>query len=521
MNKVKKVIKISCMLSSLLLCLSPISIYAQENGSQPDSSSTESSIPPEKPSRPQLVDFQLSLVGPAIPSFQAGQSQKIGVQLTNKSTSKVTKVSIRPKVSAATNEWPFELENKDYSNPIGDLAANQSMASEWMFTARQDVSSTYNNLIFIISYFDGTSQQEVEKNIYVKTVADKNLSSSQSSQAEDKEEKPISAPAPEPAATDETTNEAGIMNSEVSFSGGGTPASPSSVPRVIVTGFTTDPKEVRAGSNFKLSIQVKNTSSTTAVRNMIVGFTAPTEGKDDNTGPAFLASSGANTIYIDSIAAGKEQTITMELNAKHDLIQKPYSIELAMKYEDSNSTQYDATSSLSIPIKQAARFEFAAIQLTPTEITVDQESNLTTNLYNLGKTKLFNAKVRIESKSVSANEIFLGNIDSGATATIDMMLKGLAETKEGEKVNLVFQYEDSDGKTIETKKEFEVKVVANTPIDVSEIEEPKESGFPILPIVIATSVLVAGISAWLWMRKKKAKDVDDDEFDGSFGHEQK
>ncbi|MGM3114916.1 hypothetical protein ACS2TL_26975, partial [Bacillus cereus group sp. BC326] len=73
---------------------------------------------------------------------------------------------------------------------------------------------------------------------------------------------------------------------------------------------------------------------------------------------------------------------------------------------------------------------------------------------------MFNAKVRIESKSVSANEIFLGNIDSGATATIDMMLKGLAETKEGEKVNLVFQYEDSDGKTIETKKEFEVKVVA-------------------------------------------------------------
>ena len=66
-----------------------------------------------------------------------------------------------------------------------------------------------------------------------------------------------------------------------------------------------------------------------------------------------------------------------------------------------------------------------------------------------------------------------------------------------------------------------MKVIASTPIDVSEIEEPKESGFPILPIVIATSVLVAGISAWLWMRKKKAKDVDDDEFDGSFGHEQK
>lgn len=33
-----------------------------------------------------------------------------------------------------------------------------------------------------------------------------------------------------------------------------------SVPRVIVTGFSTNPAEVRAGSNFKLTIHLKNTS---------------------------------------------------------------------------------------------------------------------------------------------------------------------------------------------------------------------------------------------------------------------
>ena len=52
-------------------------------------------------------------------------------------------------------------------------------------------------------------------------------------------------------------------------SAGGADASSASVPRVIVTGFNTEPAEVRAGSNFKLIVHLKNTSSKTAVSNML------------------------------------------------------------------------------------------------------------------------------------------------------------------------------------------------------------------------------------------------------------
>ncbi|EEG72034.1 hypothetical protein CLOHYLEM_07903, partial [[Clostridium] hylemonae DSM 15053] len=121
----------------------------------------------------------------------------------------------------------------------------------------------------------------------------------------------------------------GFSNGGASYSGGGEEGSGStgSVPRVIVTGFDTDPAEVRAGSNFKLTVHLKNTSKATRVSNMLFDLKAPTEGADEQTtSPAFLPSSGSSSIYLDGIKAGGAADITIQLNAKADLLQKPYSI---------------------------------------------------------------------------------------------------------------------------------------------------------------------------------------------------
>ena len=54
-----------------------------------------------------------------------------------------------------------------------------------------------------------------------------------------------------------------------------------SVPRVIVTGFDTEPAQVKAGSDFKLIIHLKNTSKKTAVSNMLFDLQAPAAGTDE------------------------------------------------------------------------------------------------------------------------------------------------------------------------------------------------------------------------------------------------
>lgn len=68
----------------------------------------------------------------------------------------------------------------------------------------------------------------------------------------------------------------------------------SSVPRVIVTGFETNPETVHAGESFMLTLHLKNTSTATSVSNMLFEFDAAVEGKDsETTYESFLPTAGS------------------------------------------------------------------------------------------------------------------------------------------------------------------------------------------------------------------------------------
>lgn len=99
-------------------------------------------------------------------------------------------------------------------------------------------------------------------------------------------------------------------------SGSGGSSSDGSVPRVIVTGFDTNPAEVHAGSDFTLTIHLKNTSKKTKVQNMLFELEAPTEGTDEQTSaPAFLPTS-VRSIYLDGIKADGTADISITLMRK-------------------------------------------------------------------------------------------------------------------------------------------------------------------------------------------------------------
>lgn len=154
------------------------------------------------------------------------------------------------------------------------------------------------------------------------------------------------------------------------------------------------------------------------VSNMLFNLSAPTEGSDEQTtSPAFLPSSGASSIYLDSIAPNGTADISIELNAKSDLLQKPYSMELSMKYEDPNATQVEGSSSISIPVKQDARFEISDFEISPQSVAVGEEANVMCSLYNLGRIKLYNVKATFEGKEYKKSEVIIGKYRSGATGS--------------------------------------------------------------------------------------------------------
>lgn len=460
----------------------------------------------EKPKEKPKVE--ISLVGDNQP-FEAGETKTLTLQITNNSGQELKNVEVAPDMSEKkAGAWPFVKDWKQYSETIGSVADGKSESVSFDFTRREGTKKNSYTIPFSV-YVQGSDDAIVTDSIFVYAKNE------------------TVTPDPTPGDNSQNQGDAGNgsaagsgSDSAVAYSGGGDGGSSSesgTVPRVIVTEFDTNPAEVHAGSDFTLTIHLKNTSKKTKVQNMLFELEAPTEGTDEQTSaPAFLPTSGSNSIYLDGIKADGTADISITLNAKADLLQKPYSINLSMKYEDSQATQIDSSSSISIPVKQDARFEFSEFEISPQTIEVGGEANVMCSLYNLGRIKLYNAKARFEGNGIKKQEIFIGNVEAGATGSIDAMLKGEKVTNGNSKITMTLSYEDESGNISETTKDFELEVTEavddsdmymNTDGDV----EAGSGGFPVVPVVVVIAIIAGAVAAVVFVKKKKKKQMLNEE----------
>lgn len=474
--------------------------------------------PAEKPAEKPKV--KVSLVGDYQP-FEAGETKTLTLQITNNSGQELKNVEVAPDMSKQkAGAWPFVKDWKQYSEKIDGVVANgESKSVSFDFTRREGTKKNSYTIPFSV-YVQGSDDAIVTDSIFVyaknETVTPDPTPGDNSQNQGDAGNGSAAGSGSDSADMNVTADDGAVAYSG-GGSGSGGSSSDGSVPRVIVTGFDTNPAEVHAGSDFTLTIHLKNTSKKTKVKNMLFELGAPTEGTDEQTSaPAFLPTSGSNSIYLDGIKADGTADISITLNAKADLLQKPYSINLSMKYEDSQATQIDSSSSISIPVKQDARFEFSEFEISPQTIEVGGEANVMCSLYNLGRIKLYNAKARFEGNGIKKQEIFIGNVEAGATGSIDAMLKGEKVTNGNSKITMTLSYEDESGNISETTKDFELEVTEavddsdmhmNTDGDV----EAGSGGFPVVPVVVVIVIIAGAVVAVVFVKKKKKKQMLNEE----------
>ena len=463
---------------------------------------------------------KVSLVGDN-QTFEARETKTLTVQITNNSGQKLENVEVAPDMSKKkAGDWPFEKDWKQYSEKIDGVVANgESKSVSFDFTRREGAKRNSYTIPFSV-YVQGIDGAIVTDSIFVyaknETVTPEPTPGDNSQNQGDAGNGSAAGSGSDSADMNVTADDGAVAYSG-GGSGSGGSSSDGSVPRVIVTGFDTNPAEVHAGSDFTLTIHLKNTSKKTKVQNMLFELEAPTEGTDEQTSaPAFLPTSGSNSIYLDGIKADGTADISITLNAKADLLQKPYSINLSMKYEDSQATQIDSSSSISIPVKQDARFEFSEFEISPQTIEVGGETNVMCSLYNLGRIKLYNAKARFEGNGIKKQEIFIGNVEAGATGSIDAMLQGEKVTNGNSKITMTLSYEDESGNISETTKDFELEVTEavddsdmymNTDGDV----DAGSSGFPVVPVVVVIVIIAGVVAAVVFVKKKKKKQMLNEE----------
>ncbi len=421
------------------------------------------------------------------PTAVYGRTVNVVLPVVNMSTTPLSNVIITPVISTNTGEWPFEIQTSGYTQTIADLPAKGNGQDDmtrrreltWTFTTRSDVLNGYYKIPFNVIYYVNGGYETTTITTYVKAV--------------------------------------GAPGSGNVSDGGAT----LSTPRVIITGFDTEPAKVYAGDTFTLTLHLKNTSKRTAVSNMQINLSTPKEGKDnDSTYEAFLPTSGSNTLYIEKIPQNGASDITIEMTAKADLAQKPYPISVSMDYEDSEYKPYQEEANVSIPINQESKFEIGSLEVTPTDVTIGEQTNVMFSIFNTGKTTLYNVQVKYEGDTIEGGEAFVGKIEPGATGNVDTMVNAVAATTDDGTVKAVVYYEDDAGNV--STKEQEFTLMVSEAYDMSEdmmydetmVEEPGGGkAWKVILVIVILLAIAGGITTFILIRKKKKAKKDQAELE--------
>lgn len=426
-----------------------------------------------------------------IPTVKYGETVTIPLPVINYSDAQLTDVVINPNMeSVATDDFPFEIQNSGYTqlikaippyNPDKDiLSLRQDLV--YTFTVRQDVKTGYYPVKFDVLYTRNNATVKGSITTYVNVIGKPEYGTKgQNKPEEDEKDKFVAQP------------------------------------RIIVTGFETNPADVYAGDTFTVYIHVKNTSTSMPVKNVLFDMQAAVEGSDKtNTYSAFLPTSGSSSVYMDSIAAGQEKDIAIEMTAKADLAQKPYVLQVNMKYDYDKTANVTDTASVSIPIKQESKFDTSTAEVAPSSTPVGSQSNVMFSIYNTGKTTLFNLQVKFKNDYVEGGEAFIGNLESGQTGNVDTMVTATAPN-EGT-ITAVISYEDDAGNVTETEKEIALSIYEES-FDDSSMDDgmwddsqmdDTDTGLPIaakigIPVGVIAAVIIVLTSVLKIRKKKKAK----------------
>lgn len=417
------------------------------------------------------------------PSASYGQQVSIVLPIINLGSEDLTDLVVSPVVSNDVKTWPFEPDTTGYiqsfaeipGNPFGgNYEAGMFARREltFQFTVREDVLTGYYPVVFNVWYSKAgvRCEEPVQLTVYVYTQG-------------------------KPGA--------GHI--------GGDDGAVESKPRIIVTGFETDPGEIYAGDTFTVTIHVKNTSKDKAVTNVLFDMQAVESGTEANTTYAvFLPTSGSSSVYTDSIAPGSEFDINIEMTAKTDLSQKPYVLTVSMKYDAGKDIDLTDEAKVSIPVLQEARYDTSTVEVMPASVSVGNQSNVMFSIYNTGKTTFYNLQVKYEGDSIEGGDAFLGTLKPGETANVDSMVNAVAPTTGDGTVKALITFENESGDEISFEKEFTIDVyeeVYEEPVMPENMmpEEPQEPNVGMIAGIAAGVLAVAAVVVIVVIRKKKKR----------------
>lgn len=290
-------------------------------------------------------------------------------------------------------------------------------------------------------------------------------------------------------------------------------------PYVIVSNYNYG-GTVTAGDTFTLSLTFYNTSRNIDVSNMMITVTMP---------EALMLTSSSNTFYVDQLDSETTVTETMQVTAKANAAPQSHNIDVSMKYQyvdDHLVSRRDNTTqeTISIPIIQVDRFQVTGVEVSQ-EIYLNEESYLTVNFVNKGRSDVYNLSAEISGDIQNpGQQQNLGNLTSGSTGTADFYITPNAEGVCSGEVKITYEDTNMEEKTatilwsttvVDPMGGMDMGMgigpgmeVPGMMDDPSLMDEEKKSPTPFIIGGVVAAAAVAGLLIRRRILKKRSEEAD-------------
>ncbi|MCL2694712.1 MAG: hypothetical protein FWE69_00110 [Clostridiales bacterium] len=346
--------------------------------------------------------------GIGAPKGERNKSLTIELPLTNLGNKPLYFVSITPEVTINLETFPFEIKQLDYTTKYnGTLGQGAPWFVSYTFTVANYATRGIKQVNFILSYREEDSLKVEPQTIIL----------------------PV------------------FVNITRGYSPGGGGGTVRPMPKLIVEKFSLSEDRLFAGENFTLTMYLRNTSTTEGIRNLEINI-------GDPSGTILPGGSGSGTMFVDAI--GKDETIAQEikLQSAPDADAKAYTLSLSFGYDGATSRQpFTAETTITLRISQRLRVK-ADDPVSFGEPWVGQPYDLYMNVYNMGKSIVYNCAISVEGPGMSMLEPFFGgNLAPGGTLGADFAL--MFEQGGFLQGEMVVSYEDVYGELFEQRIPFE------------------------------------------------------------------
>ncbi len=240
-------------------------------------------------------------------------------------------------------------------------------------------------------------------------------------------------------------------------------------PRVMLSEYALSASDssgnIYPGDTFEITFKLKNTYK---YKIMNLKYTVTSEGE-------FIPAEGVGTGFINEMAAGAEEELSVKLEASKTLEEKTYSIKIKTEYEDWNGS-YKSEDVIYIPISLKTEVLVSDTYIAEEEIRLGDNIEIVSTINNTGAAKIYKVTAKLKGHNIADATSYIGNIEPGKHASVDIITKATThdDTRDATEYDndLLITYEDIDGNQYTVKEGLgRIEVLEQDFSDVIMIKE--------------------------------------------------